>query len=69
MSQQTVTLAVSGMHCGSCVRRVERALSGVPGVTKVKVDLIDGKATVDYDGDSVVKLKEAVREQGFRVAD
>src|SRR3954471_19239667 len=30
--QEAVTLAVHGMTCASCVTRVERALSRVPGV-------------------------------------
>lgn len=27
------TLRIDGMHCGSCVRRVNQALTAVPGVT------------------------------------
>ncbi len=34
-----VTLEITGMTCASCVRRVERALAGVPGVTAATVNL------------------------------
>ncbi|HAD49354.1 MAG TPA: hypothetical protein DCF92_11275, partial [Idiomarina sp.] len=32
MSHQTIRLSVSGMNCGSCASRVDKALSGVNGV-------------------------------------
>ena len=37
-------LAVGGMHCGSCVSRVEQALTAVPGVRSAAVDLIGERA-------------------------
>ena len=33
------TLAVENMHCGSCMRSVEQALSAVPGVLSARVNL------------------------------
>ena len=70
MSTQNVTLSVKGMHCGSCVKRIERALGATKGVSSVKVDLIGGKAAVVYDPVSVTDatLKEVVRQLGFTVA-
>ena len=41
-----VVLAIAGMTCGGCAGAVTRALSAVPGVTEVRVDLSDGRATV-----------------------
>jgi len=31
------TLKIDGMHCGSCVRRVNQALASVPGVVVKEV--------------------------------
>ncbi|WP_414440492.1 heavy metal translocating P-type ATPase [Burkholderia sp. 22PA0106] len=42
-----VTLNVSGMTCGGCARRVEKALAQVPGVAQAKVDLAASQATVE----------------------
>lgn len=71
MATQRVTLIVRGMHCSSCVQRVERALSKVKGVAAVKVNLAAGQAIVDYVPGSTTEeaLKQAVRDTGFRVAD
>jgi copper chaperone len=32
-----ITLKIDGMHCGSCVRRVNQALASVPGVVVKEV--------------------------------
>ncbi len=44
----TVTLAVEGMTCASCVGRVERALAAVPGVTEAHVNLAAETAQVTF---------------------
>jgi len=41
------TFAVTGMTCASCVRHVERALLGAPGVTAAVVNLATGTARVE----------------------
>ena len=41
-----VELAVGGMHCASCVSRIESALAKVPGVSLAVVDLLSGRASV-----------------------
>jgi Cu+-exporting ATPase len=59
---------VSGMTCASCVARVESALSGVPGVVSVSVNLASDKATVEYTEDmQVADLQKAVREAGYEL--
>ncbi len=42
----TVDLTVGGMHCASCVARIEKALQAVPGVSVAAVDLVSGRAHV-----------------------
>lgn len=44
--EHTVELAVHGMTCASCVRRVERTLLAVPGVTSASVNLATERASV-----------------------
>ncbi|HEX9527972.1 MAG TPA: heavy metal-associated domain-containing protein, partial [Streptosporangiaceae bacterium] len=41
-----LTLEITGMTCASCVRRVERALAGVPGVAGATVNLAAESADV-----------------------
>ncbi len=48
----TLTLDVQGMTCASCVRRVERALSAVPGVATASVNLATGQAQVQLAADA-----------------
>jgi Cu+-exporting ATPase len=43
---QMVELQIGGMHCQACSKRVENALSQVPGVTSVHVNGATGNATI-----------------------
>ena len=36
---QPITLAVEGMHCGNCMRKVETVLEALPGVAAARVNL------------------------------
>ncbi len=63
-------LAVRGMHCASCVARVERALRAVPGVRETAVNLASGVAAVTAaTGTEPRALREAVRAAGYTVED
>ena len=59
--------AVRGMTCASCVRRVERALAGVEGVTAAAVNLATEEATVEAAGVGVHTLSEAVDRAGYEL--
>jgi copper chaperone len=63
------TIQIKGMSCNHCVMAVTKALSGIDGVTNVKVDLEKGEATFDetkpVDG---AVVRERVRKAGFEVA-
>ena len=62
---KTVRLAIEGMHCDGCVRRVTNALSSIEGarVESVKV----GSATVEIDPEHVSpeRVANAVDRIGF----
>ncbi|MEL7116241.1 MAG: heavy metal translocating P-type ATPase, partial [Pseudomonadota bacterium] len=59
---------ISGMHCASCVSRVEKAIAGVPGVSTAAVNLASGTAHVTFAGRAeTTPLVEAVRQVGFGV--
>jgi Cu+-exporting ATPase len=65
---EQVRLEVTGMHCASCVARVEKALRQVPGVVTAHVHLGMSQATVQFDAErtSSVQLAEAVQAAGYR---
>ncbi|HJW08763.1 MAG TPA: heavy metal-associated domain-containing protein, partial [Holophagaceae bacterium] len=59
------TFPVEGMTCASCVRRVEKALAAVPGVSTVQVNLASEEATVSFDGPTPETLAEALQARGY----
>ena len=67
---ETVTLGISGMTCGGCVRSVTNVLKALDGVAKAEVSLEKNNAVVDYDPGKVGidQLKRSVVEAGFEVA-
>ncbi|CAM4216953.1 Copper-transporting P-type ATPase [Mycobacterium basiliense] len=62
------TFAVDGLHCQSCVRTISEALSALPGVSAVDVDLVTDGASivrVDTDGElSAEQVQAALAEEG-----
>ncbi|WP_297055827.1 heavy metal-associated domain-containing protein [Thermosulfurimonas sp.] len=63
-----ITLKIAGMSCEHCVQRVTRALSALPGVKEVKVDLTTGTATLEKPEELPrEEIVRAVEEAGYRV--
>lgn len=66
---ERATLAVRGMTCAACVRRVQQALSRVPGVLETDVNFATERATVSFIRGQVgvSDLVRAVQEAGYSV--
>ncbi|URM34494.1 copper chaperone CopZ [Cytobacillus firmus] len=66
---ENVTLKVSGMSCGHCVKAVEGSVGKLNGVDKVAVDLDNGQVQVHYDSSAVSleQIKETIDDQGYDV--
>src|SRR6266849_2855359 len=59
---------VQGMHCASCVVRVERKLKQIEGVQQVEVDITTGKAELlCLCVPSVETLHQAVQTDGYAI--
>ena len=65
-AESSVDLGIGGMTCASCVRRVEKVLARVPGVTSVAVNLATERAHVVVAGGiDTAALVAAVSRAGF----
>lgn len=60
-------LKIEGMHCASCVARVENALMRVDGVEDASVNLASNSASITWKGtvDLTDSLLEAVKKVGY----
>ncbi len=69
MSVAKETLPIEGMHCASCVARVEKSLKTVEGVKFATVNLATETAAVEYDEEKIGRddLKRAVESAGYAV--
>ncbi|BDI29545.1 copper-translocating P-type ATPase [Capsulimonas corticalis] len=64
------TLEIQGMHCASCVGRIERMLGKVTGVDHADVNLATNRARVTYDPGqaTLAAMVAAVEKAGFGAA-
>ena len=60
-------LAIKGMTCGNCVKRVNKIISGFDGVSNVSVDLQKMEATFESDSQmtDVSKVVQAINDFGY----
>lgn len=66
-SSHTLSLAIEGMTCASCVGRVERTLKAVPGVTEANVNLATERANVTIGaGAATANLIKAIQDAGYK---
>jgi copper chaperone CopZ len=63
--ENTLNLAIEGMHCGACVRRVTTALQGVEGVTVKSVEVGSAKVVFDVAATSAQEIAAALDRNGF----
>ena len=67
MEKETLNLAIEGMHCGGCVRRVTVALEKLEGVEVVRVEV--GSAEIRRPaGQPEAPVLEAIGRLGFKAA-
>jgi len=60
----TITLTITGMTCGHCVKHTQEALEAVAGVDKVTVTLEPGQASVQGSAEAAA-LIQAVTGVGY----
>ncbi|MGB3021694.1 MAG: heavy metal translocating P-type ATPase, partial [Methyloceanibacter sp.] len=67
---QSFTLAVENMRCGGCIRSVERAATGVPGVVSARANLSAKRldVAVEQGSASEADLIAALARAGFAAA-
>ena len=66
---EELTVPVAGMTCAACVRTIEKALRGLPGVKEASVSLAAGKAAVRVDPGACTlpDIERAIEDVGYEV--
>lgn len=64
----TCNLTVKGMVCSSCSTAVKKALTALPGIRDVSVDIKKNLVVVTYDRKKITvpQMVHAVRKAGFQ---
>jgi copper chaperone CopZ len=64
-----IIIPIEGMHCQHCVDSITGALSPLPGVKEVSVDLKKGEAAVSGDNLDLAAMRLAIEDIGFDVGE
>jgi copper chaperone len=66
---EKTVLKVDGMSCEHCVKAVTKAVSALPGIGGVTVDLKTGTVTVEHDPaqSPAAQIAFEIEEQGYDV--
>lgn len=60
---------VTGMTCSACVAHVEKAVSQVPGVRSVRVNLLSNNMLVEFDSEAGTEaIRSAVEKAGYQAS-
>ncbi|MDE3058950.1 MAG: heavy metal translocating P-type ATPase [Bacteroidota bacterium] len=71
VGENSLTLKIDGMYCGSCVAKIENDLLSKPGVTSASVDLASETALVHYIPSEVniSEIRKSIESLGYTVRD
>lgn len=58
-------LSVPDVHCGACIRRVEKSLNALPGVQNARVNLSTRRVAVEWQGDAPPPLRRTLDRLGY----
>ncbi len=70
LQEHTIALInIRGMHCASCVDKIERALQHTPGVVRASVNLASEEALVEYQSQhtGLEAFKQAISATGYEI--
>jgi len=70
MSDKKIIFNIIGLHCASCVERVQKKLRGLKGIKNAEVNLALNNASIVYEPEiiSLPKIKKAVEDTGFGIS-
>lgn len=62
---QRYSWKVTGMDCPSCAKKIENAVTSIPGVENARVLFATEKLVVDAQSDISLRIQDAVKQAGF----
>ncbi|MDP3989903.1 MAG: copper-translocating P-type ATPase [archaeon] len=67
VDKKQVRLDIKGIHCASCVSKIENALNKKGGITKATVNFATSKASIEYLSDKIStrEVKKVIEDLGY----
>ena len=69
MSEETVTLPITGMSCANCAANIERGFKKLDGIEEASVNFASEQAQVRFDANelTVADLVASIQRSGYKV--
>ena len=69
MSEQTLTLPITGMSCANCSANITRTVSKLDGVLNANVNFAADQAMISFDSDTISlnSIIATIQDLGFKV--
>ena len=66
---EKIMVPIKGMHCASCAKTIEKAISKVPGVAEISVNFGTEKAAIEYDSSeaNLDQMNEKIKPFGYEL--
>lgn len=66
---EKTSIAIKGMSCASCVAKIEHSLHNKPGVNSAQVNIVSGKATINYNPEKIRKedIEKVIKNTGYDI--
>ncbi|MFQ6128632.1 MAG: heavy metal translocating P-type ATPase [Thermoplasmata archaeon] len=60
---------IDGLHCLDCVKKIQKRISGLPGVKGITISFATGRIEVEYDRDKarLEQIQSAIRRLGYGI--
>ena len=63
----SLSVQITGMSCGHCVKAVQKALESLPGVAVQQVTVGTAAMTYDESATSAATIRDAIEDAGYTV--
>jgi copper chaperone CopZ len=69
-NKNKIIIKIEGMHCSHCIKRINDALLKIDNISKVRINLKNGEATIIYkDSIDINNIIKTIEDLDYKVCE